>query len=196
MVERVSVYLRVSLDLYPNLNSRIQEDIEVLAELVGRHKETWKFGWGSHTTNSGAEEFSNGVFALRSFCWCDGSLAGHEEECPPNFEYFPDRLGIRWYKYMGRDNESTHLITEARWKRIYEDCLSSLPLSISGMMELRDQESSQCETCKETKESFAAQGKHHDVHMLVERGTCSSCYDAEIAKFDAWMHAQLDLDDD
>ena len=185
----------VSLDLHPTINSRVQEDIEVLAELIGRHNNTWNYGWDSHTTNSGAEEFANDVFALRSFCWCEGSLSGHEEDCPPNFEYFPDGLGIRWYKYMGRDNASTYLITEARWNRIYEDCLSSLPLNISDMIKLREQESSQCRTCKETKESFAAQGSHDDVKMLTERGTCSSCYDAEIDKFDAWMHAQMDPED-
>jgi hypothetical protein len=51
-------------------------------------------------------EFENETFMMHPYCWCDG------EDCPwcsknaPNFLYKPTGYKLRWYKWIGRGEES------------------------------------------------------------------------------------------
>ena len=77
-------------------------------------------------SNDGEEKFVNDIFALRSFCWCDGDRKGHEEECPPNFSDFISGLNITWYKYLGRGESMNKEVTLREWTEILSRCLRSL----------------------------------------------------------------------
>lgn len=62
----------------------------------------------SHGVGSNcAESYTNDVFAIRDFCWCDGAIHPEDEDgvpsCPPNFEHFASGLKGAWYKHLGRD---------------------------------------------------------------------------------------------
>lgn len=91
------------------------------------------------TDNTGAV-FENGVFAIRGFCWCDGESDGHQEGCPPNFEFaglpaIPDQkhearalvpFEADWYKYLGRGSSQSRKVSGAEWTRIEAACLASV----------------------------------------------------------------------
>lgn len=77
------------------------------------------------TNNVGASaDYENEVFAMRSYCWCDGE-GTHEHGCPPNFEY--GELRISWYKYVGRGLSMNQEVSPGRWHDIFLACLLSLP---------------------------------------------------------------------
>lgn len=100
------------------------------------------------TDNTGAE-FENEVFTLRGFCWCDGEADGHQQGCPPNFEFKgrvprpdqkPERTALApfeadWYKYLGRGSSQSRKVSSAEWARIEELCLASI--ADSGAKNLR-----------------------------------------------------------
>jgi len=84
-----------------------------------------------------AEEFSNEVFAIRDFCWCDGGRhpwaldADGEEDhptCPPNFEHFASGLTGEWYKYLGRSTHFSQDVGLAEAMLVLADCAASLGL--------------------------------------------------------------------
>lgn len=79
------------------------------------------------TSNSGDPEFSNDVFVMRSYCWCDGSNEGHEEGCPPNFEYRKNGVAARWYKHSERGESINRQPSRQEWHSILADCLNSIP---------------------------------------------------------------------
>lgn len=55
------------------------------------------FGYGAN--------FENDTFMMHRYCWCekDGCVWCAGEA--PNFHHKPSGLTVRWYKYIGRDNE-------------------------------------------------------------------------------------------
>ncbi len=73
------------------------------------------------TGNTGAC-FSNDVFALRAYCWCDGTE--HPLGCPPNFKY--KDFEACWYKHVGRGNSQNRAMPLDEWKKVMVDCISSL----------------------------------------------------------------------
>lgn len=75
-----------------------------------------------HITNSGAEEFDNGTFELRSYCWCDGGQ--HPDGCPPNFKY--GDFEARWYKHSGRGSSQNRPVPLVEWREILACCVASL----------------------------------------------------------------------
>lgn len=78
------------------------------------------------TDNGGEEEYVNDVFAMRTYCWCDNMAEGHEESCPPNFEFFDLGLQVNWYKHVGRGNYTNIPVSEHEWVSIITACLDSL----------------------------------------------------------------------
>ena len=104
---------------------------EVIAELRG--KEHGTYGWdGLLTSNSGAEDYVNDVFEMRSYCWCDATWEEdpdhpHAHGCPPNFVYKPTRLVITWYKHANRGATSNKKYPGARtWFEVIKHCIGSV----------------------------------------------------------------------
>lgn len=75
--------------------------------------------------NAGGEPFENDWFALRAYCWCDGEAEGHEDGCPPNFEFKPTDLEICWYKHAGR-GITANQAQPSDWMKIVTDCVRSV----------------------------------------------------------------------
>ena len=78
------------------------------------------------TINYGSPPFENNVFAMRTYCWCDGESSGHEDGCPPNFEYKPRGLRVFWYKHVGRGASVTEQLTPDDWRALIAHCIDSL----------------------------------------------------------------------
>lgn len=104
---------------------------EVIAELRG--KEHGTYGWdGLLTSNSGAEDYVNDVFEMRSYCWCDATWEEdpdhpHAHGCPPNFVYKPTGLVITWYKHANRGATSNKKYPGARtWFEVIKHCIGSI----------------------------------------------------------------------
>lgn len=104
---------------------------EVIAELRGKQHGT--YGWdGLLTSNSGAEDYVNDVFEMRSYCWCDATWEEdpehpHAHGCPPNFLYKPTGMIITWYKHANRGATSNKQYPGARtWFEIIKHCIGSI----------------------------------------------------------------------
>lgn len=99
---------------------------EVIAEHRGYKKD--KYGYGPLlTSNEGDHEFDNKVFAMRTYCWCDGTLKGHEDSCPPNFVHKPTGINITWYKHAGRGiTANVEWLTAKQWYSIVNECIESI----------------------------------------------------------------------
>lgn len=96
----------------------IETSLDALGDLVseGRYE-------NNPTSNTGAE-FSNDVFQLRAYCWCDGEAEGHEDGCPPNFVC--GDLAITWYKHSHRGASMSRPVPFAEWLTIFAKCVNSL----------------------------------------------------------------------
>jgi hypothetical protein len=104
---------------------------EVIAELRGKQHGT--YGWdGLLTSNSGAEDYANDVFEMRSYCWCDATWEEdpdhpHAHGCPPNFLYKPTGMIVTWYKHANRGANSNKQYPGARtWFEIIKHCIGSI----------------------------------------------------------------------
>lgn len=54
------------------------------------------------------------------------SVNDHDPRCPtvlPNFRHKTSGFEVRWYKWIGRDNETKG---DVRWDEIYADCIASI----------------------------------------------------------------------
>lgn len=107
-----------------------------------------EFGYGVN--------YENDVFMLHPFCWCEKEdeclwcmmndpkenknydkmkkeLKGKygkyfaDYGSAPNFYHKPSGFGVRWYKWIGRDMEFNRKITDKEWKKIYQECVKSIP---------------------------------------------------------------------
>ena len=99
---------------------------EVIAETRYAGQSPLEYGFPLLVSNSGEAPFENDVFAMRTYCWCDGE-GEHEESCPPNFEYKPTGVQISWYKHAGRgitcNREEPSMI---RWCEVLSECVASI----------------------------------------------------------------------
>lgn len=82
------------------------------------------------THNIGGEAFTNDVFQMEAYCWCDGERAGHERQCPPNF-FFPgtteiEPVIIRWYKHSTRGTTINREVSREEWWKILRACMDSI----------------------------------------------------------------------
>lgn len=97
--------------------------------------------WG--VGSNSAASFVNETFALRDFCWCEGSAhpetnwdddeharmppsGGTSDTCPMNFEHFASGIKGIWYKHLGRDNEFSREAEPGEALKILRECLASL----------------------------------------------------------------------
>lgn len=78
------------------------------------------------TSNYGEEDFCSDVFSMRSYCWCDGELTGHEQACPPNFEMPGADVVVRWYKHVGRGASVNRPVSALEWARLLVCCLEAV----------------------------------------------------------------------
>lgn len=95
-----------------------------------------------------AEAYVNEVFAIRDYCWCEGSLhpervdwdteddspydemppsGGTSSGCPFNFEHYASGLKCEWYKGIGRDVLFNREPRKDEALAVLMDCLRSLP---------------------------------------------------------------------
>lgn len=95
----------------------VEAGLRYLGEMIAQ-----KTKQGNPCNNEGAR-FSNEVFSMNSFCWCDqeGSHAGG---CPSNFEC--GDFSVDWYKYLGRGTTQSDSLTVEQWNEIFNKCLASL----------------------------------------------------------------------
>lgn len=77
--------------------------------------------------DSYGEEFSNDVFEMHRYCWCDG------DKCPqcgtgeqPNFLYKPTGFRLTWYKYPMRDAYTNQEVTPSMFRDMMTACIASL----------------------------------------------------------------------
>lgn len=76
--------------------------------------------------NTGAT-FENDIFAIRAYCWCDGDIVGHEDGCPPNFEYKTwSKFAMYWYKHTRRGSTVTNIPEVEAWYHAMEACRKSI----------------------------------------------------------------------
>lgn len=79
------------------------------------------------TSNDGEQEYEDEVFAMRSYCWCDGSFKGHEDVCPPNFVYKPSGVEITWYKHADRGiTANVEYLGPTTWHKVINHCVESV----------------------------------------------------------------------
>jgi len=104
--------------------------LQAIAEVISEHRGYVedKYGHGPLlTSNEGDHEFDNKVFTMRTYCWCDGAIEGHEDACPPNFIYKPSGFTVTWYKHAGRGITSNiEWMPALKWHRIVNRCIESV----------------------------------------------------------------------
>jgi hypothetical protein len=99
----------------------VESGLGTLGDLVSEGE------WGNDPTVNTGALFANEVFALRAYCWCDGEAKGHENGCPPNFEFKCEPpFTARWYKHVGRGNSQERPLTVKEWLLILTACVESL----------------------------------------------------------------------
>lgn len=161
----------------------VSYDLDELAERVGRARGDWEFGTGALTGNTGAEEYANDVFALRSYCWCEGTLEGHNEDCLPNFEHFASGLKIRWYKHAHRGVTANGELMRSVWRQVIEECLDSIGFSEEDVKAAVNAETARCSSCGKTRAELTAPGNYHaedDLESLKYTGRCRLCNAARL----------------
>lgn len=102
----------------------MESGLEIIAEAI-RIKRDDGDGWNSLTSNSGADPYESAVFAMRSYCWCEGE-GEHENGCPPNFEHRASGLIVNWYKHSGRGRSQNKMVSQKDWFRIVQECLADV----------------------------------------------------------------------
>lgn len=113
-----------------DVDTYVERGLEELGEVICELKlcpTGFKDDYSDPTNNVGAE-METPVFAMRSYCWCDGEADGHENDCPPNFHHFASGFKVNWYKYLCRGTQQNRTITRKEWREILNACLASLPL--------------------------------------------------------------------
>lgn len=99
---------------------------EVIAERRGSNRTKLGF-WPMLTLNDVELPFENNVFAMRSYCRCDGGLLGHEDFCPPNFAHQSTGIEISWYEDSSRGiTANVEGLTALEWHRIVNQCVESV----------------------------------------------------------------------
>lgn len=95
--------------------------LRVIGELLTAEQST-DGGW---TVIYGPDNmFSNDVFTIRAYCWCDGDL--HPDGCPPNFVHHASGLTINWYKHVGRGMSADRPFNAVAWVGVLWDCIRSI----------------------------------------------------------------------
>ena len=99
------------------------------AALVALAGEISRVMWNStqeefHIGSNYGEQFIAPVFEMRDYCWCDGELAGHENACPPNFQWRD--VKVNWYKHMGRGMSANRDVPPEEIAEMLVECLEAV----------------------------------------------------------------------
>jgi hypothetical protein len=114
------------------LHPRGEMDLVRLTQLIIKGKATVKvcgllggeFGYGT--------DYSNDVFEMHPFCWCDRKDC---KMCTKDFPHFIHRksgLEIHWYKWIGRDMRYSKNIPDKEWNMILKECRDSVRKDSNG----------------------------------------------------------------
>ena len=99
----------------------MQRHVQLGIEQLGLYLQVTKILKYNPVSNTGAE-FSNDVFSIRAYCWCDGDK--HPNGCPPNFEC--GDFKVSWYKYLGRGSSQSRALSTEEWDAIFRKCMDSI----------------------------------------------------------------------
>ena len=81
---------------------------------------------GSNPTENSGATFSNEVFSMNAYCWCDGVNEDHEKNgCPVNFLYKKTDFTASWYKHINRDFHSDD-ISRSDLIKMMNNCINSI----------------------------------------------------------------------
>lgn len=102
----------------------VEEGLCLLASLIMEVR--GDAAYGSLISNTGADPWEGRGFSLRSYCWCEGGVEGHEDGCPPNFEHRESGLVVCWYKHVGRSSSQNRAVSVREWVGIVGSCVSEV----------------------------------------------------------------------
>ena len=68
-------------------------------------------------------DFTNDVFSMRPYCWCESEGCAWCGRGAPNFVHKDSYSAVWWYKWIGRDQ---HARLGRPWADILSDCFASL----------------------------------------------------------------------
>jgi hypothetical protein len=78
-----------------------QSLVELTRQLRLKTGESGGFGLGGQ--DGYGINYENDVFMMHPYCWCEQDDCKWCSKDEPNFIFKPTKCGIRWYKYIGRD---------------------------------------------------------------------------------------------
>lgn len=160
------------------VSRHVHNGLLLIGEAIGTKRGDWDRSWGSLTSNSGADPYEDDVFVMRTFCWCDGDAAGHEELCPPNFEFKSTDLKVSWYKHAGRGDSMNRRVEPQEWAEIEAACLASLGITMIEIEARRAKDAMTCTRCGRPKEHFTEE----DLQSIQESGLCVPCIKEDLSE--------------
>lgn len=104
--------------------------LRILTKKISERHPDLESGYGLGGPSGYGVDFENDIFAMRRFYWgdCDcGNDDDHAETCSvrlPNFHHKPSDFKVRWYKWIGRDNETEGECADLGM--MISDCIDSL----------------------------------------------------------------------
>ena len=112
----------------------LSEDLRNLTSEI--QKVTGNSGFGLGGPDGYGENFDTPAFTMRRYYWGDCTCGAMDAEndtdcapdCPvqkPNFIYKPSGFEVRWYKWIGRDNELKGECADLA--AMFADCIKSIP---------------------------------------------------------------------
>lgn len=109
-----------------DLNRTIEAGLVTIAEAIAAVRGEDPDRVGLLISNYGCDPYESDVFAMHTYCWCDGDQPGHQDGCPPNFRYNPSGFEVSWYKHVGRGASQSRQLGGLEWLSMLQDCLASL----------------------------------------------------------------------
>lgn len=108
----------------------LSEGLRILTSEI--QKVTGNSGFGLVGPDGYGEDFDTPIFTMRRYYWGDctcGAMNQDEEtECEPqkpNFVHKPSGFEVRWYKWIGRDNELKGFCADL--VAMFAECSKSIP---------------------------------------------------------------------
>lgn len=90
---------------------------------IGNYLDLNKLCSGNPCSNCG-QVFECPTFSIRSYCWCEGDIPGHENGCPPNFKY--KNFEVVWYKQHERGASQNRNISKKELLEMFDDCMNAI----------------------------------------------------------------------
>ena len=149
----------IQIILPPTASSDRELDLVNLTEFLSKKFDLdTSFGLGGEYGYG--VDFENDTFFMKPFCWCEqddcdwcamndkklqnrlfakyGDKKWSEWGYAPNFWHKKSGLMVRWYKWIGRDNEYSKKITDKEWRSLLQDCIKSIGVSKTKLKGRKD----------------------------------------------------------